>query len=82
MQSRSNLPVILEPLSPLWNFSLGIEQEVRLWRIRFGSQCINRGKSVWPQAISPMLDLAVVSACSSCLIVIDDQAASRRRQFT
>jgi hypothetical protein len=52
MQSRSNLPVILEPLSPLANFSLGIEQEVRLWRIRFGSQCINRGKSVCPQAIS------------------------------
>lgn len=60
--------------SPLPNINRRIEQEEHPWRERFGSQRINRREVALPQTISPMLDLTVMTALPTSLMVINDQA--------
>ena len=81
MPRNPSLPVILQPLSPLPNIRRSVQQKIHPWRVRFGSQCIHRGKSVRPETVRPKSDLSVVATFPAGLVVVDDQAASRSCKF-
>jgi hypothetical protein len=75
MTRNHPLPAFPDLLRPLPNISRSIQRKEDPWRVRSGTQCIHRGEATFPEPVSPMLDLTVMTTLPAGLMVVDDQAS-------
>jgi hypothetical protein len=66
------LPVPFDLLGALAHTIRNIQQKEHPGRIWSGSQSIDRGESVVPQTVSPILDLGEMAAFPASVMVVDD----------
>lgn len=82
MPRNPSFPFHCYLLGPLPNICRSVKQKEHSRRIRSGPHSVHRGKSARTVASSPMFDLRMVSALPASVMVIDDQAHSKSREFT